>query len=326
MAGPTFGTSRSLFDIKDHGIQESEMVPVDAYDVATLAHCKDYASMEEVGRPVHPKGVTTDGLLTVSPQHFGIKTFTSNADYSAESPAGIRSPDRAGRPVGFDMMMEQTHPQQRSPRQHRRDLNMERGPETHDEKHRMARSIASFRDIVPSTILEVTANYQEFYPAAKEMTTAASRAAALPFVVTNNSLIAPGNTKLPSVYYMGDGVFAQHDDLAKSKEAAETNGELPKLPSLTTFAPPVFCVNGAAVPSTAVAVRHMVRACERGLFVCFFARSCCLHPFELLLLLWCLLTSMHECAACEDGALESASFSPEKFSGTNRNADTGYSF
>ena len=142
-------------------------------------------------------------------------------------------------------------------------IYLERGPGTHDEKHRMARSIASFRDIVPSTILEVTANYQEFYPAAQGMTTAASRAAALPFVVTNNSLIAPGNTKLPSLYYMGDGVFAKHDDLAESKEATQANGELPKLPPLTTFAPPVFCVNGAAVPSTAVALRQMVSVSER---------------------------------------------------------------
>ena len=38
-AGPTFGTSRSLFEIRDHGIQEAEMVPLDAYDVATLTKC-----------------------------------------------------------------------------------------------------------------------------------------------------------------------------------------------------------------------------------------------------------------------------------------------
>lgn len=234
------------------------MVPADAYDVATLTKCTDYFSVDHLAAPGHPKGHTTDGLRTVPPQDFGLQTFTSNADNSLNSPAGIRSPDRAGRPVGFDMMLEQTHPQQRSPRQHRRSLNLERGPGTHDEKHRMARSIASFRDVVPSTILNVTANYNEFYPAVKEMTTVAARAAALPFVVTNNCLYATNNTKLPTVYYVGDGVLTHDDDLAKSKAAAQAN-KMPKLPHLANFAPPVFSVNGAPIPSTAVAVRQMVR-------------------------------------------------------------------
>lgn len=160
--------------------------------------------------------------------------------------------------MGFDMMVQVTHPQQRSPRQHRRALNLERGPETHDEKHRMARSIASFRDIVPSTILDVTSNYQEFYPEAKQMTSEASRASALPFVVNNNSLFALKHSNLPAVYYAGDGVLKHEDGLAKSKAAVEANEAKPTLPFLTSFVTPVFSVNGAAIPSTAVAVRQMV--------------------------------------------------------------------
>ena len=38
--------------------------------------------------------------------------------------------------IFFFVLLEQTHPQQRSPRQHRRALNLERGPDAHDEKHR----------------------------------------------------------------------------------------------------------------------------------------------------------------------------------------------
>ena len=251
--GPAFGTSRSLFDIKEHGIQEAEMLPSDAYDVATLTKCKDFACVEEVAAG-HGAWQTIDGLNTVAPQHFGIKTFTSNADFSAESPAGIRSPERAGRPVGFDMMIELTHPQQRSPRQHRRSLNLERGELAHDEKHRMARSIASFRDVVPSTILDVTPNYQEFYPSHEPKMTAAARAVALPFVVTNNSLVASGNSRLPSVYYVGDGVLAA-EAVASAPKATQ---DAPKLPSLTSRVPPVYTVSGTAVPCTAVSLRQMV--------------------------------------------------------------------
>ena len=258
--GPAFGTSRSLFELREHGIQEAELFPENAYDVATLSKCTDFHSVDETAAPGHhPAGQTTDGIRTVSPERFGIRTFTSNAELSPESPAGVRSPERAGRPMGFDMIIQETHPQQRSPRQHRRALNLERGPETHDEKHRMARSIASFRDIVPSTILDVTSNYQEFYPQAKQMTTEASRASALPFVVNNNSLFAPKNSYLPAVYYAGDGVVKHDDNLAKSKAAVEANEARPALPALTAFAPPVFSVNGGAIPSTSVAVRQMVR-------------------------------------------------------------------
>jgi hypothetical protein len=251
--GPTFGTSRSLFDIKDHGIQEAEMAPSDAYDVATLAKCTDFTSVSEVATG-HRDGQIADGLNTIAPDFFGIKTFTSHPDLSAASPAGIRSPDRAGRPIGFDMMMAQTHPQQRSPRQHRRSLNLERGEEAHDEKHRMARSIASFRDVVPSTILEVTENYHEFYPTTQHMSTEASRAAALPFVVNTNSLLTANNSKLPSVYYMGDGIVQVDPAAPKATQDA------PKLPTLTAHAPPVFTVSGTAIPSTAVSERHVVCA------------------------------------------------------------------
>jgi hypothetical protein len=260
--GPTFGTSRSLFEIKDHGIQEDEMCPEDAYDVAKLAKCTDYPSVDDIAAPSDPRGKTTDGLRTVSPQRFGIRTFAAHPHNSMDSPVAVRSPDREGRPVGFDMQIEQTHPQQRSPRQHRRSLNLERGPGAHDEKHRMARSVASFRDIVPSMILNVTSNYQEFFPAAKEMTTAAARASALPFIVNNNCLLASSNTRLPAVYYTGDGVLEPDSGLAKTKAAVEANDDVPKLPHLVSFAPPVFSVNGAAIPSTAVAVRQMVSCRE----------------------------------------------------------------
>ena len=252
--GPTFGTSRSLFDIKEHGIQEAEMVPSDAYDVATLTKCADFDSVEEVAAG-HGISQTVDGLNTVSPQHFGIKTFSSHAGFSAETPARIRSPERAGRPVGFDMMIEQTHPQQRSPRQHRRSLNLERGPHIHDEIHRMARSIASFRDVVPSTILDVTKNYQEFYPS-HNSTTATARAVALPFIVSNSSLVAASNSKLPSVYYVGDGIVEAEDDAGGPK--AKATQDAPTLPSLTSLSPPVFTVSGTAVPCSAVSDRQMV--------------------------------------------------------------------
>ena len=278
--GPAFGTSRSLFELRDRGIQEAEMCPENAYDVASLSKCTDFRSIDEIGATGHhTAGQTTDGLRTVSPERFGIRTFASHAEYSTESPADVRSPERAGRPMGFDMMIQVTHPQQRSPRQHRRALNLERGPEIHDEKHRMARSIASFRDIVPSTILDVTSNYQEFYPEAKQMTSEASRASALPFVVNNNCLFALKNSNLPAVYYAGDGVLKHEDGLAKSKAAVEANEAKPTLPFLTSFVPPVFSVNGAAIPSTAVAVLQMVSV------------GCC-HDSKELWLLRCLV---HDC-------------------------------
>jgi hypothetical protein len=258
VAGVTFGTSRSLFDLKEHGIQEAEMYPQDAFDVATLTRCTDFASPFHVASPSHPKGHTTDGLRTVAPEHFGIKTFSSHPDFSAESPVRIRSPDRAGRPLGFDMLIDETHPQQRSPRQHRRALNQERGPGTHDHTHKMARSIASFRDVLPSTILDITSNYQEFFSTTSDVTTAVARDSALPFVVTNSSLMAPSNSKLPSVYYMGNGMLKPDDDHAESKSAAGANQKVPKLPSLTSFAPPVFSVNGVAIPSSAVTVRRQM--------------------------------------------------------------------
>ena len=157
--------------------------------------------------------------------------------------------------MGFDMMIEQTHPQQRSPRQHRRSLNLERGPHTHDDIHRMARSIASFRDVLPSTILDVTKNYQEFYPS-HNSTTATARAVALPFIVSNCSLVAASNSKLPSVYYVGDGIVEAQDDAGAPK--AKATQDAPTLPSLTSLAPPVFTVSGAAVPCSAVSDRQMV--------------------------------------------------------------------
>jgi len=66
--------------------------------------------------------------------------------------------------------------------------------------------------VLPSTILHVTANYNEFYPAIKDTTNVAARAAALPFIVSSNCLYAANNTKLPTVYYIGDGVLAPDDD------------------------------------------------------------------------------------------------------------------
>jgi len=67
--------------------------------------------------------------------------------------------------------------------------------------------------VLPSTILHVTANYNEFYPALQPTTNAAARAAALPFIVSSNCLYSTNNTKLPTVYYIGDGVLAPDDDL-----------------------------------------------------------------------------------------------------------------
>ena len=276
--GSTFGTSRSLFELQDHSIQEAEMLPGDAFDVATLtknssrgpAHSTEHTVAMGVTDPRgHPMGRSTDGLRTIAPEVFGIKSFSSHPDASADSPVRIRSPERTGRPVGFDVMLEETHPQLRSPRQHRRALNKQRGEATHDEKHRMARSIASFRDVLPSSILDITANYQEFYRTDGEYhgMTAAAREAALPCVVTNSVAIAPNSMNNPSLYYMGDGLtrieaarrFAK-SQATKDKtqqRRAEADVSAPKeevllLPELTNFSNPVFSITGAAIPISAV--------------------------------------------------------------------------